>query len=365
MNEPPFSIRCEAGSREAEIVLYDVIDRYWGVSAEQFVRELRDLGPLDRIHLRLNSPGGSYFEGVAIYTVLKQHAAKVTVHVDGIAGSMASVVAMAGDEIEMADGSFVMIHNPAQIVAGEADELRQMADVLDKIKQQIVGIYAARTKQSAEKITALMDAETWMSPDEAVALGFADRKTTQLAIAAAVDVTRFTNLPKSLLANQGATMSENKNTPPAAPAAPAAPIAATFAELKAGLVGADSEFICQQLEASATLPAAQSSWMAEQARRLEGARAEATEAKAAAEAAKRTPGVPPLGNGNGQPDDKAGDPIAAWHQALVAKEIANPRLSQAAVIKAVVREQPELHEEYLAAYNAANGHARGKAASIK
>lgn len=207
-----FSMRAEAG--RAEVLLYDVIDPWYGISAKQFHADLKALGEVTTIDLRINSPGGSVTEGMAIYSILKRQEARVIAHVDGIAASMASVVAMAANEIVMAQGAYLMIHNPLGVVVGEADEMREYADLLDKTKAQLVAIYAKRTNRPAEDIARLMDEETWFTPDEAIAAGFADRSTADLAIAASIDASRFTNLPQKLRGQASMTQPTHEQKTP-------------------------------------------------------------------------------------------------------------------------------------------------------
>ena len=343
-----FSIRAEAG--RAEILLYDVIDPWYGMSAKQFHDELKALGEVSAIDLRINSPGGSITEGMAVYSILKRQTAKITAHVDGIAASMASIVAMAAGEIVMAQGAYMMIHNPLGVVMGDSEEMRDYAALLDTMKSQLVNIYAARTKQSAEVVAALMDAETWFTADEAIAAGFADRSTAQLALAAQIDPTRFSHLPQPLRGE--AQMSQaslaSETVPTETKTAPPQP--AAFADLKAALPGADAAFLCSQLEANATVAQAQTGWMAEQNRRLEAAGKLVADAQAAA-AANRS-GVEPLGSGStaaGAATDT--DPIVAWNELVAAKIRAGKPKAKA--ISDVIAENPALHDEYLAAYNAA------------
>jgi ATP-dependent protease ClpP protease subunit len=341
-----FSIRAEAD--RAEILIYDVIDPWYGISAKQFHDQLKALGKVSTIDVRINSPGGSITEGIALHSILKRQSAKVIVHVDGIAASIASVVAMAASEIVMAAGSYMMIHNPLGVVVGEADEMREYAELLDKMKAQVVNIYAARTKQSAEAVAAFMDAETWFTPDEAIAAGFADRTSPQLAIAASLDPTRFSHLPLQLRQLRGeALMSTESATVASAP--PALPQPAAYGDLKAGLPGADPAFLCAQLEANATLPAAQAVWMAEQSRRLTAAREEGDQAKTAL--AARKSGIEPLGDGVPKPATAGGgDPIAQFNDLVAAKVAAGKKKPRA--VSDVIAENPELHGEYLATYNA-------------
>lgn len=158
-------------SGEVEAWIYDEIG-YWGTTADDFARAL----PKDAktITLRLNSPGGSVFDGVAIYNALKSHQATVNVQVDGVAASIASVIAMAGDTVTMGRGTRMMIHNPSGLVLGQAKDMRETADLLDKLAQDIGGFYAARAGGSLDQWLASMDAETWYSAAEAVDAGLAD-----------------------------------------------------------------------------------------------------------------------------------------------------------------------------------------------
>lgn len=180
-------------SDRAEIHLYEDIGEGWfgGISAKTFTDDLKKLGSIKSIDLRINSPGGSVFEGVTIYNVLKSHKARKTVYIDGLAASIASVVAMAGDEILMADNALMMIHDPWGMMVGTADEMRAEADVLDTVRSILVDTYAKRTKQDKDKIAKLMSEETWMTAAEAVDLGFADGVSEEALMAACVDVSRY------------------------------------------------------------------------------------------------------------------------------------------------------------------------------
>ena len=133
-----YAIRARAEG--AEVSIYDEIGAY-GVSAKSFLDELGALPDDGPLTLRLNSPGGSVFDAVAIYNALKRHAGPVTVWIDGIAASAASYIAMAGDEVVMPENAFLMIHDPSGFVMGTADDMRAMAEALDKIKGSLVAGY--------------------------------------------------------------------------------------------------------------------------------------------------------------------------------------------------------------------------------
>jgi ATP-dependent protease ClpP protease subunit len=166
----------------ATIHLYDEVGAF-GAGSKEF---LSDLAKLDgqHIHLRINSPGGSVIEGSAIYNSLRRHKGGLTVHIDALAASMASVIAMAGAPVYIADNALMMIHNPWTISAGDADQLRKEADLLDKLKSTLVNAYVRKTGMEQNQVAEMMDAETWLDAVEAVALGFADAIEEGVAAAA-------------------------------------------------------------------------------------------------------------------------------------------------------------------------------------
>lgn len=159
---------------EATVYVYDLIDAYLGVSAQQFVKDLAGI-KASTIHLRINSPGGDVFEGRAIATAIRAHGAKVVAHVDGLAASAASWIALAADEVEIAPGAMMMIHRASSIAWGNADDMLQLAALLEKIDGTLVDEYVRETGNTAENVRTWLDAETWFTAEEAVALGFADR----------------------------------------------------------------------------------------------------------------------------------------------------------------------------------------------
>jgi len=166
-----------AKSDSAEMYIYGPIGASWygdGVTANQFRKDLKDLGNVKSIDVRINSEGGDVFDGKAIYTLLAEHKADVTVHIDGLAASAASFIAMAGSKIKIAESAFVMIHNASAVVWGGAGDMRKMADLLEGVNASLVGVYEARTKRAADDIRAWMDEETWMEGKLAVERGFVD-----------------------------------------------------------------------------------------------------------------------------------------------------------------------------------------------
>lgn len=189
-----FTIRMTANSEAAEVLIYDEIGAY-GVSAKSFLDELGAIPDASAITLRINSPGGSVFDAVAIYNALKRRSGTVTVSIDGIAASAASYVAMAGGEVVMPENAFLMIHDPSGMVMGSAADMRAMAEALDKIRDSLVTGYSAKSGAAIEAVAALMAKETWLSASEALALGFCDRLAEPVRIAAHFDLARFGNAP--------------------------------------------------------------------------------------------------------------------------------------------------------------------------
>ena len=179
---PKFYALETTGNNETTVTLYDEIGAF-GAGSKEF---LADLGKLSgqHIHLRINSPGGSVVEGTAIYNALRRHEGGLTVHIDALAASMASVVAMSGSPVFMADNALLMIHNPWTVSMGESKDLRKEADLLDKLKSTLVNAYVRKTGMDAEEIAKMMDEETWLDAVEAVALGFADAIEEGVAAAA-------------------------------------------------------------------------------------------------------------------------------------------------------------------------------------
>lgn len=163
-------------SGELEILVHDEIGS-WGISAKDFIKTLKDTPKATGIHLRINSPGGEVFEGNAIYNELLSYGVPIRATIDSLAASMASVLAMAADpgKIAMPENAMYMIHNPLIWIGGDAETLRKYADILDKLKEGILSAYMRHAKNTTrEQMSAIMDAETWMSAAEAKEIGFAD-----------------------------------------------------------------------------------------------------------------------------------------------------------------------------------------------
>jgi ATP-dependent protease ClpP protease subunit len=211
-----------SGQNQADIYIYEDVGEGWfgGVSARQFAADLKALGSLDTLNLHINSYGGEVFDGIAIYRTLVDHPAKVISYVDGVAASIASVIAMAGDEIRITESGFFMIHEASGGAFGRAAEHRQMADLLETITATIGDVYVARTGRDKAEVAAWMTSETWLTAQQALEYGFADEVVENLRLAAHVtavaDWTRhgFKNAP---------TIARPANAAQQAPVLPAPP----------------------------------------------------------------------------------------------------------------------------------------------
>lgn len=179
---------------EGHIAIFSDIGM-WGVTANDFRRELDAIGDVDVLNVAIGSNGGDVFTGFNIYNMLARHKAHKVVTIEGLAASMASVIAMAGDEVVMPENSMLMIHNPFGNVAGEADEVKSFGEALSKMQANIIQAYRNRTGLSAKEIGAMMDKTTWLDAKDAKAKGFADRIEKPVAIVNAVDVSKFSNVP--------------------------------------------------------------------------------------------------------------------------------------------------------------------------
>lgn len=188
-----------------------------GMSGSRFKQMFDGLGlaPTDELLVRLNSPGGDVWDGMQIHNVIKSHPGKKIVQIDGAALSAASFIAMAGDTIRMAQAGILMIHNPWSLAIGDSREMRKQGDILDKHRDTIVPLYAKQTGKRPETITRLLDAETWMTPEEALAEGFIDEigtteatpgaiqrgteEESRMALALMLKLNMFQHPPKTLL----------------------------------------------------------------------------------------------------------------------------------------------------------------------
>ncbi|MFJ1230868.1 head maturation protease, ClpP-related [Yersinia proxima] len=197
---------------EAELLLYGYIGEWDDISSRDIVKALSDI-TAKTINVKVNSYGGSVFTAQAIFSALKRHSAVINVFIDGIAASAATIITCAGDKVVIPANAMMMIHNPLACVCGYAADLRDKADSLDKVRDSVIAAYRTKTALSPEKLIELMDAETWLNADEAVALGFADDLDSAIRIAASMnngivivngisfDLSRFINVPAALIEN--------------------------------------------------------------------------------------------------------------------------------------------------------------------
>lgn len=195
-------------SNSADIFIYgDIVSYQWDetdTSASSFKQDLDALGDISTINLHINSPGGSVFEGIAIHNMLKRHKANINVYVDGLAASIASVIAMAGDTVYMPKNAMMMIHNPWTLAYGNASEFRKIADDLDRIGNSSKQSYLQKAgdKLTDEKLQEMLDAETWLSADEAYEYGLCDVVEEANQMAASINyeiLQKYKNVPKNLL----------------------------------------------------------------------------------------------------------------------------------------------------------------------
>jgi len=192
-----------------ELTLYGEISDYswWGdeVTPKRFKDDLDSLGDIENLNVFINSPGGDVFAGQAIHSILKRHKAKVKVYIDGLAASIASLIAMAGDNVIMPENAMMMIHSPWTFAVGNAQDFRKLADDMDKIRDSMVKAYEARSALTTEEIIDLLDAETWLSAEDCLEYGFADEIEEAKQVAACVDkkfLDRYKNTPIELLAEE-------------------------------------------------------------------------------------------------------------------------------------------------------------------
>jgi ATP-dependent Clp protease, protease subunit len=207
MNKQKFWEFKNAANDTGELYIYgDIVSYKWNdqdTTAKSFKEDLDALGDIKTLNLYINSPGGSVFQGQAIYSILKRHSAQINVYIDGVAASIASVIAMAGDTIYMPKNTMMMIHNPWTFAMGNANDLRKVADDLEKIRESLIEAYLSKTGDalSREKLIEIMDAETWLTAQDCYDYGLCDEVVEAKEIAAGVNtelLAYFKNVPESL-----------------------------------------------------------------------------------------------------------------------------------------------------------------------
>jgi len=346
-----------------EIAIYSDIDSQTGFGPQDLREAMAeaDGGPLT---IRVNSEGGSVIDGLTCYNLLRGYEGETTVSIDGMALSIASLVVCGADKVQMAENAWMMVHNPHNQAQGDGDDMREMAGLLDGMKDQLVTVYSAKSKKSKEEITRLMDAETWMTGPEALAAGFIDEVTASLEVAATFDATRFSKPPTIPTKKEQHIMAE-----------------ATFKELKTAFPRASADFIVRCQAKGHDLNAARAEFDEENAKAMEEkekelaeakagfeefqketeakAKAEeeekkATEAKAKAEEeeekkateAKAKAGVRPAGGGATRSSGTA----SGFRNAV--NEKMKLGLPRAQAVSETVHEEPELHREFVQGANA-------------
>jgi ATP-dependent Clp endopeptidase proteolytic subunit ClpP len=197
-------------SAPAEILIYDQIGRdFWsgeGVVAKEFAQELAKIPAARKITVGINSPGGSVHDGLAIYNLLSARRNQVTCRIDGLAASIASIIALAGSKLVMPASALLMIHDPSGMCMGTADEMREMATALEKHKEALVNVYEEKTKKPRAEIEQAMKDETWFTAADAKAFGLVDDVTAEVAASNTFDLSQFRRVPASL---------KNQTKPPA------------------------------------------------------------------------------------------------------------------------------------------------------
>lgn len=175
LTRPKQPVNLVKNAADATLYIYDVISADWGVSAISVIDAIAQAGDTKTLNVRISSPGGDVFESRAIMAAIARFPGNSVAHIDGVCASAATSIALACKEVVMSDGGFFMIHNASGIAWGDKQDLRDTADLLEKIEGVIVSDYTGKTGKDAAEIMAMMDAETWMTADEALAHGFIDR----------------------------------------------------------------------------------------------------------------------------------------------------------------------------------------------
>lgn len=211
---PAIRIRSAANGKSGEIEIYGDLDDY-GFRKDHFNREMRQLKDAEHITIRINSDGGNAFDGFYIHDALRNHPARITTRVDNMAASAASIIMMAGDDREIAENGWVMIHNTWGDAHGQAEDFERYAGLMRKMNGNAAEIYAARTGMSVEEIVKMMDDETWMKSKEALDGNFATRILAPISIAAKFDLSRHHNVPEAARTALGleTAMTDPKNKP--------------------------------------------------------------------------------------------------------------------------------------------------------
>lgn len=195
-----FKIENLAGS-EKKVLIYDEIGG-WGIRAIDLINEINSGDTKLPLNVYINSPGGDLVEALAIFNAIKRYEGGTTIYVDGIAASAASYICMAFDKVIMPKNTMMMIHDPISYAVGNADDMRETADLLDKFKNSILSGYADKSGKTIEEISAILSNETWIGADEALEMGFADEVIDPIEVVATSREWNFKNAPESIVKNE-------------------------------------------------------------------------------------------------------------------------------------------------------------------
>jgi ATP-dependent protease ClpP protease subunit len=241
-----YSIKNAAADAPATVYIYSEIGE-WGITADSFAREFNQIES-DTVDVRINSAGGSVFAGFAIHTILANSGKAITVYIDSLAASIASIIALAGDKIHIADKAYFMMHNPAGIVLGGSKAMQKTAKLLDQLTGTLADIYSQKSGKSRDEIMQLMEDETWLTGQQAVDAGFADDVFQTAKIAASYDLSAFGNVPSNQFSAPDAGPTKTKtemetpeNKQPAPKTFSEAEVEAIKAEVIAKIVEADAK----------------------------------------------------------------------------------------------------------------------------
>lgn len=188
---------------EKKVLIYDEIGG-WGIRAIDLINEINSGDTKLPLNVYINSPGGDLVEALAIFNVIKRYEGYTTAYIDGIAASSASYISMAFDKVVMPENTMMMIHDPISYAVGNADDMRETADLLDKFKNSILSGYADKSGKTVDEISALLSNETWLTAKEALDIGFADEIIDAIEVVAMSREWNFKNAPDSIVKNESA-----------------------------------------------------------------------------------------------------------------------------------------------------------------
>lgn len=331
-----FDLRAE-GDR-LQLLIYDAIGPRadgTGIKASDVAEQLSG-SPDSPVSVRINSTGGSVYHGLGIFNALQRHRGRVEVSIEGLALSAASLIAMAGDVIRMTANSLLMIHDPAGVAFGTAQNLRKTADDFERVRGVMANAYAERTGQSRDQIERWMAAETWFDASEAKAAGFCDEISAALKVAACGDLSVFQHPPADVQAKLSLSTKGH-------------PMPANYTEIVAACEGCDpaskpedAQFICDQLKAQASAADAARSWTTTLNARLESRR-ESTRGK------RNGIQAPPEG-ASGSAAHGFTDPIAEFLE-KVDSIVAERKCERYDAVREVNRRFPDLRQAYCDEFN--------------